>query len=335
MGTQTADDLALQECTHRFAESMRSVVGRFDGLHDETYEQFAGAIGRLVQCLGQLESRFAAQDGDVRPLQQLFRERLGRWFQQGPLNAWSLSKPLGYAGDFVIMDWIMDPHPAQWGLPALMDRYFLDLEAARAVATRRHWLARRIPELMAAHQGPGSFHIVSIGCGPAAEILDCLATMDGGVHLTLVDTEPEALAFIRRRIDESGSPVSATFRQENLYDYVRARETDLTGRYGRPADLLYSVGVMDYVPDRHVGRFLRMFRRTLTPGGRAWVGNFARANSSRVYMEWVLDWYLHHRDAAELLEFAGDEGPARVIEAGAPLNNLLEVGPPVTGGSYE
>jgi hypothetical protein len=62
-----------------------------------------------------------------------------------------------------------------------------------------------------------------------------------------------------------------------------------------PQDLIYSIGLIDYFNDAFVIKFLNYLHGLLKPSGKIILGNFHPNNSSRAYMDHVLEWELIHR----------------------------------------
>jgi extracellular factor (EF) 3-hydroxypalmitic acid methyl ester biosynthesis protein len=81
------------------------------------------------------------------------------------------------------------------------------------------------------------------------------------------------------------------------------------------ADVIFCPGLFDYLADDAACAMLRFLYSQLAPGGALTVFQFAPHCSSRALMEWIGNWYLLYRDAAEfrrLVASAGfDAGTAR------------------------
>jgi extracellular factor (EF) 3-hydroxypalmitic acid methyl ester biosynthesis protein len=56
---------------------------------------------------------------------------------------------------------------------------------------------------------------------------------------------------------------------------------------------------------------LRLFWERRSDGGTFLVGNFASHNPTRAYMEWIGNWYLTYREAADLERLAAAAGIPR------------------------
>jgi cyclopropane fatty-acyl-phospholipid synthase-like methyltransferase len=69
-----------------------------------------------------------------------------------------------------------------------------------------------------------------------------------------------------------------------------------------PQDLIYSVGLLDYVSMHRAKALTQKMYELLAPGGRLVIGNMNVCAMSNYWpMEYIVDWSLHYRDEAEML----------------------------------
>ena len=137
-----------------------------------------------------------------------------------------------------------------------------------------------------------------MACGPAAEVFDCIASLDdpAKIDATLLDIDMQALAFVSDRIERS-----------RLKRYVKPVFGNLvylaTGRQKLDIpeqDLVYSIGLIDYFNDKFVIALMNYVYDLLAPGGRIILGNFHPRNTTRALMDHVLDWKLIHRTEEDM-----------------------------------
>lgn len=209
------------------------------------------------------------------------------------------AKPRGYAGDFLSIAWIYDDLVGGVGrIGPAIDRGFLLTSACRAVANRRGLLSEEIGRTVSAAAPRSPARITSLACGPAQELLDVFAGLDdpGSVAATLIDIDDQALDHVRARIAGTSIESRCTLLRENLvYAATGRRELPVLDQ-----DLVYSIGLIDYFPDRFVIALMNLAHRMLRPGGRLILGNFHPKNRSKALMDHVLVWPLVHRDEADL-----------------------------------
>jgi extracellular factor (EF) 3-hydroxypalmitic acid methyl ester biosynthesis protein len=207
-------------------------------------------------------------------------------------------KPRGYAGDFLTLQMLYDDDPgSDRRLGRYIDRWVLDVPAARAVKNRRPLTRGIILDLARANCGPPT-RITSLASGPARELFDLLGDDDRpDLRVTCVDIDNEALSYTQNIAHRTGVTNSMSFVQANVVRLALRRETMQL----RNQDLVYSVGLIDYLRDDLVVKLLDWIYDLLRPGGTAMVGNFDVGNPNKTFMDHMLDWKLFHRSAQDLV----------------------------------
>ena len=208
------------------------------------------------------------------------------------------SKPRGYAGDFLTIEYIYQNRPGGSGrLGPLVDRCFLNMPVGRAVRNRRGLLAQEINQVIAQKEG-STARITSLACGPAEEIFDVFDQIDDPSRLmvTLIDMDLQALAFVSDRRDKKKLKRQMKLINANLVYLATGRERmDV-----KDQDLVYSVGLIDYFDDKFVITLLNYVYQLLRSGGKVILGNFHPRNPAKALMDYVLDWRLVHRTEEDM-----------------------------------
>jgi extracellular factor (EF) 3-hydroxypalmitic acid methyl ester biosynthesis protein len=163
---------------------------------------------------------------------------------------------------------------------------------------------------------------MSLGCGPAREVVEYLAEGDSPpehIHWTLIDQEEKALSVayhdVLRGIDARQSSCTTQCLYLSFEQLIR----DPLAVRGEPQDFIYCVGLFDYLNLRRGQALLATLYERLAPGGLLAVGNALGPNMHYWVPELVLDWTLIYRDRDELRRLA-----APLTEAGAELEILRE-----------
>ena len=210
----------------------------------------------------------------------------------------SITKPRGYAGDFLSIEQVYDNQPRGLGpLGVLIDRCFLNLPAARAVRNRRPVMIQEIRATVDACAGRPA-RIVSFAAGPARELFDTYHLLGDSRTLTatLVDFDALALEYCAAQRGRFGLGSVIELVNANLIHVATGRQ-DLALA---DQDLIYSVGLIDYFGDDLVVKLLDLIHRTLRPGGRVILGNFHPCNPTKAVLDHVFDWQLIHRSEADM-----------------------------------
>ena len=246
------------------------------------------------------------QIGDSSPLDKNIREYLGTRLKTEFLPYLLMtqtaerfySKPRGYAGDFLAIEWIYKNKPAGSGrLGPLLDKCFLNEPAAKAVRNRRGLLVEEIRRVV--ENNDGARHLVTcLACGPAQEIFDVFDSIDNPDQLraTLIDIDLQALAFVTDKANSLNRQRCVKALNANLVYLATGRqELDLP-----PQDLIYSMGLIDYLNDSFVVKLIDYARSLLKPGGKLILGNFHPTNSTKALMDHILAWTLIHRSEDDM-----------------------------------
>lgn len=208
-----------------------------------------------------------------------------------PYTERAFTKPRGYAGDAVMLDYVYGIQRPSADAMGPVGRAVWEATtgapSADAVRDRRVRLARIVDET--ADRRPGA-EIVSVAAGHAREIDDSKAFRDRRLtRWTCIDQDRESLAEIAARF--SATPVVPNPRS--------VREL-LDGTFDTAADLVYSAGLFDYLPDAVAARLLSVMWSWVRPSGRLVLANFADDSEERGYMEAFMDWWLLYRNEQQV-----------------------------------
>jgi extracellular factor (EF) 3-hydroxypalmitic acid methyl ester biosynthesis protein len=226
-------------------------------------------------------------------------------FIQGASWRRAYEKPLGYPGDFEVMNMAYNWRPEGVHLSErLVHR--IGLEVGTCIATRMVIMRQAIAETVASAKQE-TVRIASLGCGPAREVIDYLhvTKIPCRIEFTLIDQDRLALsqAYERSLADvmrhegrAAVSCVHASFAQ-------LLGASALFGKFPKQ-DLIYSVGLIDYLTTRRASDLVHALYEHLAPGGRLIVGNLKSGPDSTLWpMEFICDWSLNYRSDDELMQF--------------------------------
>jgi extracellular factor (EF) 3-hydroxypalmitic acid methyl ester biosynthesis protein len=239
-------------------------------------------------------------------------------------------KPLGYAGDYEMVNMILrDPYEGSSMFAKILNVYILSQAPAEAHRNRVRYLRQRlVDETQRLSRAGQVCRILNLGCGPAKEVSDFLTQDDiaDRAHLTLLDFNDETLEFAGRTLSDtrarSRRVTGLQFVKKSVHQILKeaTRPERLEARY----DLIYCAGLFDYLSDRICKRLMNHFHDLLAPGGLLVATNVDAANPIRNIMEYVFEWHLVYRDQNQLAELLPDRAtPAdRKILADATGSNI-------------
>jgi extracellular factor (EF) 3-hydroxypalmitic acid methyl ester biosynthesis protein len=326
----------------RVLRDLRSRLGQADRLYanrpgEELFDRVWPHVERELEALFlAFEEHAGAIPPDAATPHKAFAQRrLHPLLMCDPFIRRSFTKPLGYAGDYQIVNMLLAPRSSTESTYARVVSTF-NLTRAPAVAHRNR--VDRLVDLLRQEarrraENGGALRVLNVGCGPAAEVERFLSQGGeaGGAHLTLVDFNEETLAYVKHRLADARarSKVSvdiATIHM-SIHEILRAAsngEASLARNY----DFIYCAGLFDYLSDPVCRRLVRLFYDCTSPGGLVVATNVHARNPIRYYMAHVAEWDLEHRDESQCRRFAPD-APADVLTDATGVNIFLEMRRPV------
>jgi extracellular factor (EF) 3-hydroxypalmitic acid methyl ester biosynthesis protein len=226
-------------------------------------------------------------------------------------------KPLGYAGDYRLMELYFTREFAGEGLfgrflHSIAQHYTL----GRTVVAREVIMRDAVRAALDA-EGEGPVRILALAAGPAIELRRLLREtreLRRPLELILLDQEPAAhesahreltrvlLEHHRGMLPVSVKCVHSSVRQllkpQTPEDHAVLHDTLAN------VDLIYSAGLYDYLPQPVAASLTRLLYSKLCPSGRLLLGNLKETPDTTWIMDYVLGWTLLYRTEETLLSLA-------------------------------
>jgi hypothetical protein len=223
---------------------------------------------------------------------------LREWVHQDPFTRRAFTKPRGYAGDAVLLDFIYGKEE-RWPVPEgttplgrAIFNYTTSAPAPAGVRARREVVAKLLDRLAEEVHRP---HVLSVAAGHLREALLSSAVKRRKIgRLVALDADAQSLAEVRGAYGCYGVEVlPASFRQM------------LTGAVQLGTfDLVYATGLFDYLPQKVAQQLTWALFGMLRPRGRLTVANFLPGIRDIGYMESYMGWKLLYRTRQQMLEVA-------------------------------
>jgi extracellular factor (EF) 3-hydroxypalmitic acid methyl ester biosynthesis protein len=257
----------------------------------------------------------ASVDEESRPAHWAYaRRHLHPLLLCSPFVYRTFQKPLGYAGDYEMVNMILrDPHEGASLFAKLVNSCFLQNPPAQAHRNRIRYLIDKLEVETArlAAQGRRA-RILNLGCGPAKEIQEFLKEKAVCDHadFTLLDFNDETLVHVERTLLE----LKANFGRATNFSTLKRSVHQILKEMARPSpelafgsyDFVYCAGLFDYMTDRICKRLMNYFYDLLAPGGLLLVTNVDASKPFRHSMEYLLEWHLICRNGKQLGSLAPD-----------------------------
>lgn len=289
----------------------------------ERFEAIAGAVKDEVVAVHRAYAR-----RQLHPL-VLCSPFLHRTFQ----------KPLGYAGDYEMVNMILrDPIEGSSLFAKMLNNHFVAVAPAEAHRNRVKYLTEMLSKETRRRAKLGlNTRVFNLGCGPAREVQNFFAYDDlcERAELALLDFNDETLEQTGKILADIKMKHRRSTRlhmikrsvHQILKEGARIGEVDSGTRY----DVVYCAGLFDYLSDRICRRLLEIFYEMLAPGGLLVATNVESSNPSRGMMEYLMDWHLIYRTADQLKALSPADAPpenCRVLADVTGYNIFLEINKP-------
>jgi enediyne polyketide synthase len=292
---KTSPDKELDKILRGFLEKIEKAetLWKADGIgvsaSEEHHREFEAAVVSAMERLRELEPML--------PADRLLEKQL--WMQRAvlPLAGQSVvfrrasEKPLGYAGDFLLLDMMFRNELAAGGIGYHFDRYFLSYPGSRAVRERSFWVIKRIERILEA-KNLKQISLMDLGCGPLSVERTLLKNSPEDVHfrITGIDYDRRALDFAAENLRAPNAVF--TPRRENL---VSTEGLYAVRTEAHAADMCMCMGLIEYLEDDTVLAILESLFKGARAGTRIFTANYVPGHHSRTAMEWLLDWRLVYR----------------------------------------
>lgn len=240
--------------------------------------------------------------------QQMFYDLFGPDIE---INQHIYKKPLGYPGDYIMMNYIYDYHYGRYlgksSFEKLINNYTCNIPVSRSNIKRKEFFKEKILKVA---EGRDKAKILSVGCGSCRELIELLEERKIVKPLLFIclDLERKALDFVKNEIKKIDGVekkfLSIEYIHKNIIEII---EDQKLKQKIRGQNLIYVSGVCDYLGDRTNSRLIKVLYQLLNKEGTLIISNIALENCShRAYYEFLGEWKMYHRDKNELLSWVKD-----------------------------
>jgi len=236
----------------------------------------------------------------IRKIKKLFRQAIKNYMFKSSLLKRGYLKPRGYPGDFKIIEAMYNNVSISSGIGKDLDRYFLNTDYVKAVRDRKDSMKLFLREYLSNQVCP-EINILNLACGSCREIREIL---DGGftvkknVNFILVDQDEKCLSFARKNLNKYQGRVRFNFIQADVVEFLR--NPNLFLKSIKLQHLIYSIGLIDYLPSSILGPFFKRGTNLLDKGGKFVVAHKNTRVFSSPISDWGADWKFIPRNQVEL-----------------------------------
>ena len=332
--------LEFKALTREMAEYIAGIkeeFDRFDRENKNPEEQIAYIRQNRHRVFKELDRFFAAVWEKVKTLDKDGYFLYQKHFQSVILplieipveiNRHIYQKPLGYAGDYIIINYIYDYYGDERYLGSssyekLINNYTCNIPVSFSNIERKRFLKNKILETLGA-SGKEKVRILSAACGPARELLEL--TQEGRINTYLnfmaLDFEMLALDYIKSQISAMDKAKTGNLNIEYICRDITGiiRDKKLKEQV-KSCDLIYAFGIFDYLSERMASRLTRELFELLCPGGELVICNISSENAThRAYYEFLGEWNMVHRTKEQMLSWVENLGGVKNIKFEEPTD---------------
>ncbi len=221
--------------------------------------------------------------------------------------------PLGYQGDYMTLECIYRNMPLSHEIGYYLDLIALNSPLAKAVRNRVKKLEEILRAQISKRKSPS---ILNIGCGSCRELMGLSPEIkSSNAIVTCIDNDGEALSFAQNRIQYVGLTRNVEFYK---YNALRMFDEETNIKEFGKKDIIYSVGLFDYLPSDFLVKMFRGLYNLLRPDGIL-IAAFKDADRYKPHFyHWIVNWdgFLQRTDSEFRKIFK---------DAGIPEASILEM----------
>lgn len=297
---------------------------------------------QVIQVLNTFFDKFEAianhLDENARPIHQAYMKRqLHSVVLCSPFAYRTFQKPLGYAGDYEMVNMMMRETEGNSIFAKIVNLWFLKQPPAEAHRNRVVYLEQKLVEETLRVSGQRRMQAFNLGCGPAWEIQKFLRDRNfcDRAQFTLLDFNEETLLHTRETLQEIktklGRSTPIEFVKKSVQQVVK--DGGRTNLNAPQYDFVYCAGLFDYLSDQVCLRLMNIFYEMVRPGGLLLATNVDVSNPLRNGMEHLLDWHLIYRTSHQARALIPDKASPEdfcVQSDVTGVNIFIEVRKPIS-----
>lgn len=226
-------------------------------------------------------------------------------FMPGAVMKRCYEKPLGYPGDYQIMNYVYEwQRVGNTPYEKLLHR--IGIETGACVGTRLRMTQKIIADRIAEEPGDVPLNIANLGCGSAYEVYDYLkiGELPRPVNFTLIDQDHRALTHAYEHAYPEVVRHAGRAKVQCLQaSFAQLLKAGALFRALPPQDVIYSLGLYDYLSARRAKALARDLYEQVKPGGKLILANVRKGRESCEWpLEFVTDWSLIYRTEQDMLD---------------------------------
>ncbi len=235
-----------------------------------------------------------------------YRSEIWPFFSIDSFSEYIQDMPLGYSGDFIVMDYLYnDGYIGDTTFAKVIHRYICSIPIARATIFRKEYFKDKIRKTF--KRVDSGARISNVGCGPSRDVIEFLhyESLPKKYRFFCIDFEDLAIKHVKNEIEslerKKGERYQVEYVCKDILDLFRTK--DIENQLKRQ-DLIYCAGLIDYLDDYLSLELIKTLYNLLRDGGELIIGNLSKGNPSRSCMEILGDWWINYRSRNDMIKLA-------------------------------
>lgn len=309
--------ISLVKEMEKFLQGIKEDFDEFDRANKDEQKQVEFIQTTKKEIFAKLDDYFAKSWEIVRDFerdkyivhQNYIYQKLSPLLEIAEVNRHIYRKPLGYPGDYIMMNYIYDyngnhNYLGDSAYEKLVNHYTCNIPISCSNIKRKEFLKEKILETS---RNKNNAKILSVASGPVRELIELLkeARITKPLKFICLDFEKRALDYVHsemNKIDEKKRRfLSIEYICRDITSIIRDRalKENLRGQ-----DLIYAFGIFDYLSERMASRLTKELYQLLGKAGRLIICNASLENNShRAYYELLGEWNMVHRTKEQMLSW--------------------------------
>ncbi len=255
----------------------------------ETLDKLAAAGDRL---------ELSVNDASLtKAVKQRVRFLIGQFIYQSTVFRRGFEKPRGYPGDYMMLEIVYNDDEVSEGIGKYIDRYGLDVPYSIAIRLRKDKMKEILYDFInnSTEDKLNILNLASGACRDIREMFDRPIKYKGKVNLMCIDQDEVAIEYAHKKISEIDTGnIDINLIQGNI---LRLESLEIGA--DNSLDMVYSIGIADYLQDRMLDKIFKNCYKKLKPGGKLVIAYKDRERHKPVSLNWYGDWCFVPRNEEE------------------------------------
>jgi extracellular factor (EF) 3-hydroxypalmitic acid methyl ester biosynthesis protein len=235
----------------------------------------------------------------IKNVKQRVRFLIGHFLYQSKNFRRGFEKPRGYPGDYKMLEIVYDDMEISQGIGKHIDRYGLDVPYSWAIRMRKDKMKEILYDFInnSPDESLNILNLASGACRDIREMFDSPMKYKGKVNLMCIDQDEEAIEFTQRKL----SVIDTGNIGINLIKGNILKLESLEIGNDNSIDMIYSIGIADYLQDRMLDKIFKDCYKKLKPGGKLVIAYKDKDVHKPIALNWFADWNFIPRNEEEFI----------------------------------